>query len=169
MKKLSSIEDYVSIQTAPIETNTRLDEDIDVERDINMHNDPLYTETGVPKEESILAITDDPSRIMAIDEGETILKLTGPSIREMDTNLNQSMTVEVDQNDENTFITNMIDDSYQAKQEPMLPVINKYQNRQSMPQMRQVMVSNDSDKVLKVQDESLVAYNNEYQLRPINN
>ena len=75
MKKLSSIEDYVSIQTAPIESNTRFDEDIDVERDVrNIEKDTLYTETGLPKEE-ILAITDDPNRIMAIDEGESRLKL----------------------------------------------------------------------------------------------
>lgn len=75
VKKLSSIEDYVSIQTAPIESNTRFDEDIDVERDVrNIEKDTLYTETGLPKEE-ILAITDDPNRIMAIDEGESRLKL----------------------------------------------------------------------------------------------
>lgn len=80
------------------------------------------------------------------------------------------MTVEVDQNDENTFITNMVDDSYKIKQEPLLPKINKYNNRQSMPQMRQVTISQDSDKgVGKVHDDSLVAYNNEYQLKPVKN
>lgn len=40
----------------------------------NIEKDTLYTETGLPKEE-ILAITDDPNRIMAIDEGESRLKL----------------------------------------------------------------------------------------------
>ena len=39
-----------------------------------------------------------------------------------------------------------------------------------MPQMRQVTISQDSDKgVVKVHDDSLVAYNNEYQLKPVKN